>query len=173
VCQSKSRRNRVLSASWKWQPRAASRVMGRAIHPSGSCPLESLVLWLELPPSPSLPGSPPIAPPAARMPYGGAGDSSNGGTGEGRLIDSTSCWGEEEESCCSLSWRRRSCSSSKWWCSLSKWLDWPVTVRWSGRSTRREGRKGITDLRAVCLRRAIYKRHCKHKDENKTNRTSK
>jgi hypothetical protein len=35
------------------------------------------------------------------------------------------------------------------------------------------GQEGITDLRAVCLRRAIYKRHRKHKDENRANRTSK
>jgi hypothetical protein len=31
----------------------------------------------------------------------------------------------------------------------------------------------MTDFRAVCLRRAIYKRHLKHKSENITNITSK
>jgi hypothetical protein len=35
------------------------------------------------------------------------------------------------------------------------------------------GQKGMTDFRAVCLRRAIYKRHRKHKSENRTNMTSK
>jgi hypothetical protein len=32
----------------------------------------------------------------------------------------------------------------------------------SGRSTRREGKKGITDLRAVHLRWVIYERYRKH-----------
>jgi hypothetical protein len=73
-----------------------------------------------------------------------------------------------EESCCYCSWRWRSCSLCRWRCSLSRWLDWPVTVWHIGRSTRREGKKGITDLRAVHLRRAIYKRHRKHKSENRT-----
>jgi hypothetical protein len=41
------------------------------------------------------------------------------------------------------------------------------------RSVRREDRKGITDLRAVCLRQAIYKRHREYKDENRANSTSK
>jgi hypothetical protein len=95
------------------------------------------------------------------------------GIGERCLVDSTFCCGGDEESCYSISCRWLSCSSRKQWCSLSKWLDWPVTVRWSGRSARREGRKGITDLRDVCLRQAIYKRHCKHKDEIRVNRTSK
>jgi hypothetical protein len=44
------------------------------------------------------------------------------------------------------------------------------TVRRSGRSARREGKKGITDLRAVHLRRAIYKRHHKHKSKSRTMR---
>jgi hypothetical protein len=50
-----------------------------------------------------------------------------------------------------------------------------LTSHWrrSGRSARREGKKGMTDFRAVCLRRAIYKRHRKHKSENRTNMTSK
>jgi hypothetical protein len=45
---------------------------------------------------------------------------SSGGTGDRRLVDSTSCYGGDEEFCCSISYRRRSYSSSKWWCSLSK-----------------------------------------------------
>jgi hypothetical protein len=141
--------------------------MGLAIHPSGSGSFERSVLWLELPPasssSPSLSGSPP----AAEMPYGGAGGISGWGAGEGDPSDSTSRWGEGEESCCSFSC---SCSSCRRRCSLSRWLDWPDTVRHSGRSTRREGKKGITDLRAVHLIRAIYKRHHKHKSKSRTMR---
>jgi hypothetical protein len=38
---------------------------------------------------------------------------------------------------------------------------------------RREGKKGMTDFHAVCLRRAIYKRHRKHKSENRANMTNK
>jgi hypothetical protein len=95
------------------------------------------------------------------------------GAGERCLVDSTSYCVGDEESCYSISYRWRSCSSSKRWCSLSKWLDWPVTVQWSGCSARREGRKGITDFRVVCLRRAIYKIHRKHKDEIRVNRTGK
>jgi hypothetical protein len=106
-------------------------------------------------------------------PSGGAGDASSGGIGEQRLADSTSCWGEEEEPCCSSSWRWRSCSSCRRWCNLSKWLDWPVTGRQTGCSIRREGKKGMTDFCVVCLRRAIYKRHRKHKSKNRTNMTSK
>jgi hypothetical protein len=53
-------------------------------------------------------------------PYGGARGASSGAIGEGRLADSTSCCGEEEESCFSLSWCQHSCLSSRWWCSLSK-----------------------------------------------------
>lgn len=41
---------------------------------------------------------------------------------------------------------------------LSMWLDWPNTVRQSGLSTRREDRKGIINLRVVCLKQAIYKK---------------
>jgi hypothetical protein len=85
----------------------------------------------------------------------------------------TSYWGKDEVPCCSSSYRRRSCSSCRWWCSLSKWLDWPVTRRRRGRSTRQEGKKGITDFRVVCLRRAIYKIHRKHKSKNRTSMTSK
>jgi hypothetical protein len=61
-------------------------------------------MWLEmlLSPSPSS-GSPPAATPAAGAPSGGAGDASSGGTGEQRLTDSTSCYGGEEEPCCSSS----------------------------------------------------------------------
>jgi hypothetical protein len=44
------------------------------------------------------------------------------------------------------------------------------TVRRSGRSTRREGKKRITDLRAVHLIWAIYKRHRKHKSNSRTMR---
>ena len=80
-------------------------------------------------------------------------------------------WSEKEEPCCSC--RRRSCSSCRRWCSLSKWLDCPATGRRSGRSARREGKKGMTDFRAVCLSRAIYKRHRKQKGENRINMTSK
>jgi hypothetical protein len=63
VYRSKARQGKVSRASWKWHPRAASRVMGLAIHPSGSCSSESSVLWLKLPPvsSSSLSGSPPVA----------------------------------------------------------------------------------------------------------------
>jgi hypothetical protein len=71
------------------------------------------------------------------------------GIGERRLVDSTSWCGGDKESCCSISCSRRSCASSKRCCSLSKRLDWPVTVRWSGRSVRQEDRKGITNLRVV------------------------
>jgi hypothetical protein len=79
-------------------------------------------------------------------------------------------FGLYKESCysCSCSWHRRSCSSCRRRCSLSRWLDWPDTVRRSGRSARREGKKGITDLRAVHLIRAIYKRHRKHKSKSRT-----
>jgi hypothetical protein len=31
----------------------------------------------------------------------------------------------------------------------------------------------MKDFRAVCLRRSIYKRHRKHKSENRTNMTNK
>jgi hypothetical protein len=97
--------------------------------------------------------------------------ASRGSTREQLLIDSISCWSEKEEPCCSC--RRRSCSSCRRWCSLSKWLDCPAMGRRSGRSARREGKKGMTDFRAVCLRRAIYKRHRKQKSENRINMTSK
>jgi hypothetical protein len=92
VCWSRVRRSKVSRASWKWQPRAASRMMGRAIHPFGSCSSESFMLWLELPPSSSPLGSPP----AAGVPCAGAGGTSSWGTGEGCLPDSTSCWGKGE-----------------------------------------------------------------------------
>jgi hypothetical protein len=49
----------------------ASRVIGLAIHPSGSGSSESSMPWLELPPVSS--SSP--SPPTAGMPYGGAGAS--------------------------------------------------------------------------------------------------
>ena len=101
------------------------------------------------------------------------GGGSRGSTGEQLLTDSISWWSEKEEPCCSCSCRRRSCSSCRRWCSLSKWLDCPATGRRSGRSARREGKKGMTDLRAVCLSRAIYKRHRKQKGENRINMTSK
>jgi hypothetical protein len=56
-------------------PRAASRVMGLAIHPSGSGSSERSVPWLELPlaSSPSPSGSLP----AAGMPCGGVGGISS------------------------------------------------------------------------------------------------
>jgi hypothetical protein len=99
------------------------------------------------------------------------GGASRGSTGEQLLTDSISCWSEKEEPCCSC--RRRSCSSCRRWCNLSKWLDYPATGRRSGRSARREGKKGMTDFRAVCLSRDIYKRHRKQKSENRINMTSK
>jgi hypothetical protein len=142
--------------------------MGLAIHPSGSCSSETSVLWLKLPPSSSSSPSSSRSPPAAGMPYGGVRGISGWGAGEGYLPDSTSCWGNGEESCCFCSWRRRSCFLWRRRCSLSRWLDWSVTVQRSGRSARREGKKGITDLHAVHLRQAIYKRHRKHKSENRT-----
>jgi hypothetical protein len=89
----------------------------------------------------------------------------------GLLTDSIFWWSEKEEPCCSC--RRSSCSSCRRWCSLSKWLDCPATGRRSGRSARREGKKGMTVFRAVCLRRTIYKRHRKQKSENRINMTSK
>jgi hypothetical protein len=46
--------------------------------------------------------------------------------------------------------------------------DWPATVQCRGRSARREGKKGITDLRAVHLIQAIYKKYRKHKSESRT-----
>jgi hypothetical protein len=104
-------------------------------------------------------------------PSGGAGGASRGSTGEQLLMDSISWWSEKEEPCYSC--RRRSCSSCRRWCSLSKWLDCPATGRRSGRSARREGKKGMMDFRAVCLSRAIYKRHRQQKGENRTNMTSK
>jgi hypothetical protein len=88
------------------------------------------------------------------------------------LPNSTSCWGKGEESYCSCScycsWRGRSRSSCRRQCSRSRWLDWHGTVRRRGRSTRREGKKGIIDLRAVHLIRAIYKRHRNRKSESRT-----
>jgi hypothetical protein len=49
-------------------------------------------MWLELLSLPSLLlGSPPAAIPAAEVPSGGAGGATSGGTGEQRLVDSTSC----------------------------------------------------------------------------------
>jgi hypothetical protein len=158
VCRSNAWRNRVSRASWKWHTRAASRVMGLAIQPSDSGSSERSMLWLELPPTSSSSPSPSRSPPAVGMPWGGAGGISGWGAREGGLSDSTSYWGEGEESCCSFSWRRRSCSSCRRWCSLSRWLDWPSTIWRSGRSARWEGKKGITDLRAVHLIRAIYKK---------------
>jgi hypothetical protein len=160
VCWSKAWCSKVSRASWKWHPRAVSRVMGLTIHPSSSCSSESSVLWLELPPvssSSSLSGSLPVA----GMPCGGARGISGWGAGEGFLPDSTSYWSEGEESC-------YSCSLCRQRCSLSKWLDWLVTVRRSGRSARREGKKEITDLRAVHLIWGIYKSHRKHKSESRT-----
>jgi hypothetical protein len=72
-------------------PMSALRVMGLAIHPSGSCSSKSSMLWLELPlassSSPSLSGYPP----AAGMPRGGAGCISGSGVEECYFIDSTSC----------------------------------------------------------------------------------
>jgi hypothetical protein len=47
--------------------------MGLAIHPSGSGSSESSVPWLELPLASSSSQSPSGSPPAAGMPYGGAG----------------------------------------------------------------------------------------------------
>jgi hypothetical protein len=64
--------------------------------------------------------------------------------------------------------QQRSCSSCRRWYSLSRWLDWPDTVRRRGRSGSREGKNGITDLRAMHLIRAIYKRHRKHKSKSRT-----
>jgi hypothetical protein len=52
--------------------------------------------------------------------------------------------------------------------SPGDWTDLAPCV--SRRSTRREGKKGITDLRVVHLIRAIYKRHRKHKSKNRTMR---
>jgi hypothetical protein len=49
---------------------AASRLIGWATHPSGSCSSESSVLWLELPPSSS---SPSWSLPVGGVPCGGAG----------------------------------------------------------------------------------------------------
>jgi hypothetical protein len=170
VCRSKVRRSRVSRASWKLHPRATSRVMGLAIHPSGSSSSESSVPWLELPPGSSLSPSSSRSPPVARMPYGGVGGISSWGLWEGCLSDSTSRWGEGEESCCSCSWHRRSFFLCRRWCSLSRWLNWPSTVRHSGRSARQEGKKGITDLRVVHLRWAIYKIHRKHKSRSRTRR---
>jgi hypothetical protein len=86
-------------------------------------------------------------------PSGGAGGASRGSTGEQLLTDSI--------------------SSCRRWCNLSKWLDCPATGRRSGHSARREGKKGMTDFRAVCLRQAIHKRHRKQKSENRINMTSK
>jgi hypothetical protein len=145
--------------------------MGQTTHPSGSWSAEKSVSWLELSSPPPSSGSPPAATPEAGAPSGGAGGASRGSTGEQLLTDSISFWSEKEEPCCS--YRRRSCSSCRRWCSLSKWLDCPAMGRRSGRSARREGKKGMTDFRAVCLRRAIYKRHRKQKSENIINMTSK
>jgi hypothetical protein len=47
-------------------------------------------------------------------------------------------------------------------------IDYPVTVQRSGRSARREGKKGIIDLHALHIRWAIYKRCHKHQSENRT-----
>jgi hypothetical protein len=147
--------------------------MGRATHPSGSWSVERSVLKLKLSSPPLSYGPPPATTPAAGAFSGGAGGASSGSTGEQLLTDSISWWSEKEEPCCSCSYRRHSCSSCRRWCNLSKWLDWPVTGWRSRRSARREGKKGMTDFRAVCLRRAIYKRHRKHMSERRTNMTSK
>ena len=90
MCRSKARCSKVSRASWKRQPRAVSRVMGRATYPSGSCSSEGSVLWLELP----LLSSPLGSPPPAGVPCGGAWGTSSWGTGEGCLLHSTSCWDE-------------------------------------------------------------------------------
>jgi hypothetical protein len=145
--------------------------MGRATHPSGFWSAEKSVSWLELSSPPPSSGSHPAATPEAGAPSGGAGGASRGSTAEQLLTDSISCWSEKEEPCCSC--RRCSCSSCRRWCSLSKWLDCLAKGRRSGRSARREGKKGMTDFRVVCLRRAIYKRHRKQKSENRINMTSK
>jgi hypothetical protein len=50
---------------------SGSRVMGLAIHPSGSCSTKSFVLWLELPSSSS--SSPTGSPPVAGIPCGDVG----------------------------------------------------------------------------------------------------
>jgi hypothetical protein len=142
VCRSKTRRSKVSRASWKWHPWAAPRVMGLAIQSSSSCSSQSSVLWLELPPaslsSPS--PSPPGSPPAVGMPCDGAGGISGWGGGEGCLPDSTSCWGDGEESCYFCSWCRRFCSSWRRRCSLSRWLNWPIIVRarWALRKAREQ-----------------------------------
>jgi hypothetical protein len=54
-------------------PATASRVMGLAIHPSGSGSSERSVPWLELPSMSSSSPSPSGSPPTAGMPCGAAG----------------------------------------------------------------------------------------------------
>jgi hypothetical protein len=61
--------------------RAASRVMGRATHPSSSWSAERSVLKLELSLPPPSSGSPPAATPGAGALSGGAGGASSGSTG--------------------------------------------------------------------------------------------
>jgi hypothetical protein len=145
VCQSKARCSNVSRASWKWHLRAMSHVMGLAINPSSSCFSKSSVLART---------ATGIVVVSVRI-----SSSSRDALWWCRGHLCLRCRGRlpprlhlllraGEESYCSCSWRQRSCSSCRRWCSLSRWPDWLVIVRRSGCSVRREEKKGITDLRA-------------------------
>jgi hypothetical protein len=125
--------------------------------------------WLELPPasssSPSLSGSPP----AAGMPCGGAGASL--AEVQGKAASQTPPPAKARGGVLLL----LLLASVLLLLMQATMQSLQVTgLTWHrathGRSARREGKKGITDLRAVHLIRTIYKRHRKHKNKSRTMR---
>jgi hypothetical protein len=145
--------------------------MGLTIHPSGSSSSESSVPWLELPPvsspSPSLSGSPP----AAGMPCGGAGASL--AEVQGKAASQTPASAEARGRVLLLLLLLLASALlllvQVTMQSLQvTGLTWHRATQWTLRQARRQ--KGITDLHAVHLIRAIYKRNCKHKSKSRTMR---
>ena len=140
--------------------------MGLAIHPSGSS--ESSVSWLELPPASSSSPPPTGSPPAAGMLCGGAG---------GHLW--LRCKGRRPLRLHLLLRRGgrvvlllllllASVLLLLMQATMQSLQVTGLTWHHATRSARREGKKGITDLRAVHLIRAIYRRHRKHRSKNRT-----
>jgi hypothetical protein len=151
---------------------AASRVMDLAIHPSGSRSSKSSVSWLELPTT--LSSSPSGSPPVAGMPWGGAGASL--AEVQGKAASQTPPPAEA---------RGKSPAASALGPTRVLGIDAPapragddavslgdwtyLTLCGTVDAPRGEkAKKGITDLRAVHLIRAIYKRHRKHKSESRS-----
>jgi hypothetical protein len=136
--------------------------MGLAIHPSGSSSSESSVSWLELPPALSSSPSPSGSPPAARCPEMVQGASL--AEVQGKAASQTPPPAEVRGKSPAAPAPAPSV------CTPTPHADNDAVSPNSGRSARREGKKGITDLRAVHLRRAIYNRNRKHKGKSRTMR---